>query len=132
MEELPKRCTGKIAPVPLFIFSSIFSTSILQSFISTSTKTGLSPAWTIASDVAKKERLTYDRILGIVKRNVKKEVDWDEFDKIPVLGIDEIANLKGHREYFAIISAQIDGEVKILAVLSDRKKATVKKFFSEI
>ena len=84
------------------------------------------------TDVAKKEGSTYERVLGIVKRHVKDEVDWDEFDKIPVLGIDEIANLKGHREYFAIISAQVDGEVKILAILSDRKQGTVKEFLSGI
>lgn len=48
------------------------------------------------------------------------------------MGIDEIANLKGHRQYFAIITARIDSEIKILNVLPDRKKASVKKFLSQI
>ncbi len=58
-------------------------------------------------DVAQKEYLTYDMVLGIMKRNVNCEVNWDDFNTIPTIGIDEIANLKGHRENFVIITAII-------------------------
>ena len=45
---------------------------------------------------------------------------------------DEIANLKGHRQYFAIITARIGQDIKILTVLPDRKKRSVKKFLNKI
>ncbi len=83
-------------------------------------------------DVSKKEEITSDKIYGIMKRHLSEKVNWDDFDKIPVIGIDEIANLKGHKQYFAIISARIHGQVKILAVLGDRKKKTVKDFLENI
>jgi transposase len=40
--------------------------------------------------------------------------------------IDEIALLKGHRDFIAVISALTeDDKLPLLAVLPDRKKATV-------
>ena len=83
-------------------------------------------------DVAKKEKVTYDIVEGIIDRHIKKEVDWNEFETLEVLGIDEIANLKGHRQYFAIITARIGQDIKILTVLPDRKKRSVKKFLNKI
>ncbi len=83
-------------------------------------------------DVAKKEKVTYDTVEGIIERHIKAEVDWDEFETLEVLGIDEIAPLSGHRQYFAIITARIGTKIKILTVLPDRKKLTVKKFISKI
>lgn len=73
-------------------------------------------------DVAKKESITYDTVLGIMKRHINGEVNWNDFDMIPTIGIDEIANLKGHGEYFVIITTRIDGENHIIKVLPDRKK----------
>ncbi len=55
-------------------------------------------------DVAKKEKVTYDTVEGIIERHIKSEVNWDEFETLEVLGIDEIAPLSGHRQYFAIIT----------------------------
>jgi transposase len=83
-------------------------------------------------DVAKKESITYDTVLGIMKRHINGEVNWSHFDIIPTIGIDEIANLKGHREYFVIITARIDGDNHIIKVLPDRKKKTVKFFLETI
>ncbi len=80
-------------------------------------------------DVSVKESLGYDAVEGIVERNVRIKVDWEEFEKLDVLGIDEIALKKGHRDYVVLISARLDdGSLKILTVLPDRKKKTVKKF----
>jgi transposase len=47
-------------------------------------------------------------------------------DTFATLGIDEIALLKGHRDFVAVISAVSEGgELYVLAVLPDRLKATV-------
>lgn len=84
------------------------------------------------SDVSIKENFTYDKIVGVMERHLKSEVNWDEYEKIPTLGIDEISSLKGRGKFFLIITALIDNEVKILAVLKDRKKKTLANFLKKI
>jgi transposase len=59
-------------------------------------------------------------------------VNWDEFDQIPILGLDEIALKKGHKDFVVIVTAQINGQIKILSILSDRLKETVKTFINSI
>jgi transposase len=60
-------------------------------------------------------------------------VNWDEFDELSVIGIDEIALTKGRRNFVAIvITQQADGRVAVLAVLPDRKKKTVRQFLESI
>lgn len=84
-------------------------------------------------DVSIKEGLGYDGVEGIVERNISTQVDWGEFERLDVLGIDEIALKKGHQDYVVPITARLaDGRLKILAVLPDRKKKTVKKFLRSI
>jgi len=84
-------------------------------------------------DVSIKLGLGYDGVEGIVERNISPKVDWEEFDRLDVLGIDEIALKKGHRDYVVPITARLDdGSLKILTVLPDRKKKTVKKFLRSI
>lgn len=84
-------------------------------------------------DVSVKEGLGDDGVEGIVKRNISTKVDWDQFESLDVLGIDEIALKKGHQDYVVPITARLDdGRVKILAVLPNRKKKTVKKFLCSI
>jgi len=78
------------------------------------------------SDVEAKEDVTYDAVLGILDRWLAKSVDWDALPPFATMGIDEIALLKGHRDFVAVISAQtIQGDLYLLAVLPDRLKATV-------
>lgn len=84
-------------------------------------------------DVALKEKLGYEAVVGIINRHVNTQVDWFEFERLEVIGLDEIALKKGHSDYVVIVSAQLkEGEVKVLAVLPDRKKETVKAFLSRI
>jgi transposase len=84
-------------------------------------------------DVSQKEGLGYDAVKGAVQRRVRTYVEWDEFDELGVIGIDEIALLKGRKNYVAIItSKQADGRVAVLAVLPDRKKETVRQFLESI
>ena len=83
-------------------------------------------------DVAHKENVTPDAVEGVLKRQIETKVNWDEFDKIPTLGLDEIALKKGHKDFVVIVTAQIDGQIKILSILADRLKETVKTFINSI
>jgi len=84
-------------------------------------------------DVSRKERLGYDAVLGIVDRHIAHQVNWKQFRRLAVLGLDEIALKKGHRDYVTIVSARlVGGRVTVLAILPDREKATVKQFLFSI
>ncbi len=84
-------------------------------------------------DVRRKAGVGYEAVVGALQRRVARTVDWAALRTLPVLGIDEIALTKGHRNFVAIITAQqADGQVQVLAVLPDRKKATVRAFLESI
>jgi hypothetical protein len=38
---------------------------------------------------------SYDRVLGVLGRYVRGEVDWDQFEHLRPIGLDEISLLKG-------------------------------------
>lgn len=84
------------------------------------------------TDVSRKEDLTYDDVEGVLNRQIESTVDWNNFDKITILGLDEIALKKGHKDFVVIVSTQIQGIIKILGILPDRKKETVKTFINSI
>ena len=78
------------------------------------------------TDVEAKEDVTADTLLGILDRWIATSVDWDALEPFATLGIDEIALLKGHRDFVAVISAQTEqGDLHVVAVLPDRLQATV-------
>ena len=78
------------------------------------------------TDVTEKEDVSYDALLGILDRWIARSVDWATLEAFSTIGIDEIALLKGHRDFVAVISAQnVHGDLHILAVLPDRLKATL-------
>jgi len=78
------------------------------------------------TDVEAKEDVSYATLLGILDRWIATTVDWETLEPFATMGIDEIALLKGHRDFVAVISAQTDhGDLHVLAVLPDRLKATV-------
>ncbi len=84
-------------------------------------------------DVSRKEDVGYDAVEGAINRCIHTAVNWDEFDELSVIGIDEIALTKGRGNYVAIITTQqADGHVAVLAVLPDRKKKTVRQFLETI
>jgi transposase len=84
-------------------------------------------------DISRKEKVGYDAVEGAIKRCIEVKVNWDEFDELKVIGIDEIARTKGRQDFIAIItSQQADGHVAILTVLPDRKKETVSQFLESI
>jgi len=84
-------------------------------------------------DVSHKEDVGYDAVEGAIERCIHTTVNWDEFDELSVIGIDEIAMTKGRGNYVAIITTQqANGHVAVLAVLPDRKKETVRQFLETI
>ncbi|MCP4256373.1 MAG: transposase, partial [Planctomycetes bacterium] len=83
-------------------------------------------------DVSIKEDVGYEAIMGIIDRRIECKVDWKALEKLDVLGLDEIALKKGHNDFVSIVTAHVDGQISVLAVLADRKKETVKAFLSSI
>jgi transposase len=84
-------------------------------------------------DVSRKENVGYDAVEGAINRCIQTTVNWDEFDELNIIGIDEIALTKGRKNFIAIVTTQqSDGHVAVLAVLPDRKKKTVKQFLETI
>ena len=80
-------------------------------------------------DVSRKLGLTEEVVEGALERQVASQVDWNRFDHLGVLGIDEIALRKGHRDFVTIVSRRSrEGEITVLAVLPDRCKETVVAF----
>jgi transposase len=84
-------------------------------------------------DVSTKERLGYDAVAGVIERYIAKQVDWTRYQRLEVVGLDEITRLKGHGDFVTVVSARLpDGELAILGVLADRKKETVRAFLETI
>lgn len=70
--------------------------------------------------------------MGVLERRIAKQVDWKRIKHLPVVGVDEVALKKGHRDYVVIVTARIGDRTVLLAVLKNREKATVKAFFASI
>jgi transposase len=83
-------------------------------------------------DVSLKYDLGTDAIQGVVDRLIETKVNWTPIAAIDVIGIDEIALKKGHRDFVAIVSAYIDGELRVIGLLAERTKAAVRDFFLSI
>ena len=85
-----------------------------------------------AKDVAEKLRITEDIVEGIVDRRIALDVDWSQYHPV-VLGLDEIAMKKGHKQYLTIISdISIAGQTSIIAVLKGRTKDDIMPFLQKI
>jgi transposase len=84
-------------------------------------------------DVSAKEGIGYDELEDIVAKEFGRGVDWQAFDSLPTLGIDELALKKGHRDFATIVTVRTkDGKTRLLGILENREKATVKAFLSSI
>lgn len=84
-------------------------------------------------DVRIKEQLSYDSVLGVVERCISTKVAWSAYTTLGVLGLDEIALKKGHRDFVVIVTAHLsNGRIVILGVLPDRLKDTVGAFLRSI
>lgn len=85
------------------------------------------------TDTARKLSVSEETIEGILDRYIDTEVNWEQYAYLGLIGIDEVALKKGHRDYVAIITMPLEGGgISILGVLADRKKETLKVFLGAI
>jgi transposase len=84
-------------------------------------------------DVSIKEDVGYKAIEGILDRHISSEVNWDLYEDLKLLGLDEISLKKGHRDFVTIVSSRSgEGEIRVITVLEGRKKETVAEFLKTI
>lgn len=84
-------------------------------------------------DVSRKEGLCYDSVLGAMERRMGTQVNWEDYPQLPIIGLDEIALKKGHRDFVVIVSVRLsESHTAILGVLPDRKQATLEGFLKGI
>src|SRR5262245_48040978 len=57
-------------------------------------------------DVARKEETTYDAVLGALHRQIAVGVDWEQIEQLEVIGLDEIAWKKGHRDFVVLVTTR--------------------------
>lgn len=85
------------------------------------------------ADVSLKEQLSYDCVDGVIDRWLATHVDWTQFVELGVLGFDEIALKKGHRDYVVVVTARLaNGRLALLALLPNREKDTLVTFLRSI
>ena len=85
------------------------------------------------ADVSRQLGLGVKAVEGILDARLAPTVDWTTFATLETLGIDEVALLKGHGHYVAVIWARdADGQNHVLAVLPDRLRVTVQAFLEMI
>lgn len=84
-------------------------------------------------DVSIKEQIGYAEVVGVLERRMDGKANWGNYASLEVLGIDEIALKKGHRNYVTIVTARLkSGLIMILGVLEDREKDTIIDFLRTI
>lgn len=80
-------------------------------------------------DVSLKEGLSYENVAGALARRIETEVDWAGIGEVEVLGMDEIALKKGHRDYVTLVTGRMKaGKIMLLGVLPGHEKAEVSDF----
>jgi transposase len=85
------------------------------------------------TDAARKLGVSEETIEGLLDRWIERAVDWDAWEQLGVLGLDEIALMRGHRDLVVLVTVPLEkGGVELLAVLADRKKETVAAFLRGI
>ena len=85
------------------------------------------------ADAACKLGVSEETIEGLLDRWIERTVDWDAWERLGVLGLDEIALKRGHRDFVTLVTVPLaGGGVEIVAVLADRKKETVAAFLRTI
>ncbi len=81
------------------------------------------------ADAARKLGGSAETIDGLLDRWLERAVDWDAWERLGVIGLDEIALTRGHRDVVVLVTVPLEGGgVEILAVLADRKQETVVAF----
>ena len=85
------------------------------------------------ADAARKLGVSEATIEGLLDRWIERAVDWVAWERLGVLGLDEIALKRGHRDFVTLVTVPLEGGgVEIVAVLADRKKETIAAFLRAI
>ena len=84
------------------------------------------------SDVSCKLNLSESIVTGVLERCMETSVNWNHLVSIGIIGIDEIALKRGHRDFVVIVTTRTSQGVRVLAVLADRKRETVLAFLNSI
>lgn len=84
------------------------------------------------SDVARKEGITEEIIQNIMDSHKMEKVDWKSIKRIGLLGIDEIAQKKGYKDYVTLITSRHQGKNKILGVIEGKEKSSIEAFLLSI
>jgi transposase len=61
-----------------------------------------------------------------------EKVDWKGIKRIGLLGIDEIAQKKGHKDYVTLVTSRHQGKNKILGVIEGKEKTGIEAFLLSI
>jgi transposase len=84
-------------------------------------------------DISQKENIGYDTVEDIIDRQIGRGVDWNNFCDLPTIGIDEVSIKKGHRDFVTMVTVRYEnGDTRVLGILENREKATVKNFLFSI
>ena len=84
------------------------------------------------TDVSIKEDLGTHAIQNIVDRHIDNKVDWKDFKKLGIIGIDEISLKKGYQDYMTIITSRVHDKITLLSLIKGREKADIEAFFETI
>jgi transposase len=85
------------------------------------------------TDAARKLGVSEETLDGILDRWIARAVDWDAWERLGVLGLDEIALKRGHRDFVPLVTVPLEGScVEMVAVRADRKQETVAAFLRTI
>ena len=88
---------------------------------------------TTIEDVSIKERVGYETLLGALEWVISATVDWSAYTTLEVLGLDEVALKKGHRDFVTIVTARLGNQrIVLLGVLPSREKDSVVAFLRSI
>jgi transposase len=75
------------------------------------------------ADAARKLGVSEETIDGIIDRWIVRAVDWSAWEWLGVIGIDEIALKRGHRDFVVLVTVPLEGRgVEVLAVLAERRR----------
>lgn len=84
------------------------------------------------ADVSIKEAISEQAIQLIVDKSITDKINWKGIKRLGVIGIDEIAQKKGYKDFLSLVTSRVDGKVQILGVIAGREKAAIKAFFESI
>jgi transposase len=84
------------------------------------------------TDVSCKLNVSEAVVSGVLERCIETSINWETVERLEVIGIDEIALKRGHRDFVALVTTPTPQGVAVLAVLKDRTRETVEDFLSSI